>query len=61
MIVVENHCCGCAVPGYPCRGSACPNRHVEVHYCDRCEAEIDEGHEVDGIELCEMCRDELYN
>lgn len=57
---IENHCCDCAVPGYPCRGSLCPNRHVEVHYCDRCGEELDEVHEVDGMELCDVCRDDVY-
>jgi hypothetical protein len=57
--VIENHCCDCAVPGYPCRGSLCPNRHVEVHYCDRCGEELDEVHEVDGMELCDECFEKL--
>lgn len=62
MIRIENHCCDCAVPGYPCRGSSCPSRRVEVHYCDRCHDQMDEPFEdEDGRELCEMCRDELYN
>ena len=60
MTVIENHCCDCAVPGYPCRGSSCPNRHVEVHYCDRCEREIDNINisEVNGDELCDDCFEE---
>ncbi len=59
---IENHCCDCAVPAYPCRGSLCPNRRVEVHYCDRCGEEIDEVFEDEnGREFCEYCRDELYN
>ena len=61
MKVIENHCCDCASPGYPCRGSLCPNRHVEVHYCDRCGEELDEVHEVDGAELCDICKEELYD
>lgn len=62
MVKIENHCCGCAVPGYPCRGSRCPNRRVEVHYCDRCGEELDEVFvDDDGRELCECCRDELYD
>ena len=56
---IENHCCDCAVPGYPCRGSLCPNRHVEVHYCDHCDAELEEAHEVDGMELCDECFEKL--
>ena len=62
MILIEDRCCGCATEGYPCRGSRCPNRRVEVHYCDKCGDEISEVFEDDdGRELCEDCRDELYN
>lgn len=57
---VENHCCDCAVPGYPCQGRLCPRRRVTVHYCDRCGEEIERVYELDGEELCEECRDELY-
>ena len=49
-------CCGCAAPGYPCRGAHCPNRRVFVYYCDKCKTEIEgEVHEVDGEDLCEDC------
>lgn len=54
-LVYEDHCCDCAVPGYPCRGSSCPNRRVEVHYCDICGDQLDDIYEVDGDELCEEC------
>lgn len=57
---IENHCCDCAVPGYPCRGSACPNRNVEVYYCDECGCELDEIYDVDGEELCESCLKEKF-
>lgn len=40
MRKIENHCCGCAAPGYPCLGPTCPNRNVEVYYCDKCGGEI---------------------
>lgn len=61
MVRIENHCCDCATPGYPCRGSLCPNRNVEVHYCDRCGEQI-EGEPFDdtGFELCLTCREDLY-
>jgi DNA-directed RNA polymerase subunit RPC12/RpoP len=37
-------------------GSACPNRNVEVYYCDECGEEIEgEVYEVDGEDLCEHC------
>lgn len=62
MLRLENHCCDCAVPGYPCRGSMCPNRRVEVHYCDKCGEELpyDEIYEADGEELCEDCLKEKF-
>ena len=59
MIKYEDHCCDC---GIHCRGNACKNRHVPVHYCDKC------GYEVDGVvyeadeydDLCEECLKELF-
>ena len=60
MIKVENHCIGCAVDAYPCMGDACPRRNVEVRYCDKCGAEIDEVFEVDGEELCEDCLKDMF-
>jgi hypothetical protein len=60
VVRIENHCCSCAVPGYPCLGSACPRTHVEVHYCDKCESELDEIYEIDGEELCEECLKEMF-
>ena len=54
MKKTENHCCGCAVPGYPCRD--CGLKRVEVYYCDKCKEEIDDDvYESDGEELCEYC------
>lgn len=54
MREIVNECCDCATPGYPCRGSACPNRRVKHFYCDKCgiEAKL---YEYDGMELCEEC------
>ena len=59
MVRYENHCCDCATPSYPCRGSDCPLTNVEVHYCDKCKTEIDEIFD-DGDELCEECLLERY-
>ena len=59
MIKFKNRCCDCAVPGYPCRGSRCPLREVEVHYCDKCNEELDDIYELDGEELCEYCYEEI--
>ena len=60
MFKIENHCCDCAVPGYPCRGSACPNRKVVVYYCDDCGEELDVVYEVDEEELCDHCLREKF-
>ena len=61
MVKIENHCCDCAAPGYPCLGSACPNRNVEVYYCDECGEELDDDiYDVDGEELCEECLKERF-
>ena len=61
MVKIENHCCDCAVPGYPCRGSACPLTRVVVHYCEcGCELPPEEIYEVDGEELCEDCLKERF-
>ena len=61
MVRYQNHCCGCAAPGYPCLGSSCPNRNVPVYYCDECDYEIEgDIYDVDGEELCEECLKERF-
>ena len=60
MTRYENHCCGCAAPGYPCLGNSCSLRRVEVHYCDRCGEELEEIYDVDDEELCEECLKEEF-
>ena len=60
MTRYEDHCCGCAAPGYPCLGASCPNRNVPVHYCDNCGEELDEIYDVDDKELCEECLKEMF-
>ncbi len=55
MVRYEDRCCDCAVPGYPCQGSSCPNRNVPVYYCDKCGDELDDIYDADGEELCEDC------
>lgn len=55
MIKYENHCCSCAVPGYPCMGSSCPNMNVPVFYCDCCENDIHAVYDIDGEHYCEDC------
>ena len=64
MVKIENHCCDCATPNYPCLGSSCPNRKVPVHYCDKCDPQCNfpliDVYEVDGKELCEECLKEIF-
>jgi hypothetical protein len=63
MVRVENHCCGCAVPGYPCKGASCELRRVRVYYCDRCGEEVGEDEfreDEEGVMLCDLCWDELF-
>lgn len=64
MVKVENHCCGCAVPGYPCQGNRCPNRNVKVYYCDKCDPKCEEPlievYEVGRKHLCEDCLKKLF-
>lgn len=58
----ENDCCGCAVPGYPCLGPSCPNRHVEHIYCDVCGEDIDKKNLVEegGNDYCLDCWEEKH-
>lgn len=60
MKKLENHCCDCATEGYPCRGASCPNKNVEVYYCDKCGDLLEDIYDVDGEELCENCLKELF-
>ena len=55
MLVYENECCNCAVPGYPCLGESCSNKRVPHFYCDSCKNEHDTVYEFDGEELCIGC------
>ena len=55
----ENECCDCAVPAYPCLGSACPNRNVPHLYCDECGEEVENLYYFDGRELCIDCIEKL--
>lgn len=53
MIKYENHCCNCAVPGYPCMGNSCPYINVPVYYCDMCTSSTYADYEIDGSHYCE--------
>ena len=61
MIKYENHCCGCAVPAYPCIGKQCPNIDVTVYYCDSCENDTYAQYDIDGSHYCEDCAEEYVN
>lgn len=54
MRKIENDCCGCATPGYPCLGSTCELRNAIHYYCDECGNET-QLYEFDGQELCIEC------
>lgn len=54
MTKIENDCCDCASPGYPCLGNSCPLTKVEHHYCDNC-GEEDTLYNYEGKELCANC------
>lgn len=54
MIKYTNECVQCAVPGYPCMGSVCPNINVPHYYCDLCGKEGAK-HKIDGDDYCEEC------
>lgn len=55
MMKVENDCCDCEAPGYPCVGESCPLRHCKHYYCDKCGEETDELYYLEDEELCEDC------
>ena len=55
MITYEDECYSCAVPAYPCIGSACPNRNVKHLYCDKCKDDVEKLYKYDGQEICEEC------
>lgn len=59
---IENDCCGCAVPAYPCLGNTCPLRNAVHYYCDKCKVEIgeDEIYDVGGQDYCEDCLKEEF-
>jgi hypothetical protein len=54
MKQIENECCDCATPDYPCIGNSCPNRNVAHYYCDECGSE-GRLRETEWGELCEYC------
>ena len=59
MIKFENWCVGCQDMGFPCLGYGCPNRQVEVHYCDKCGCELEQHEWNFGYdEYCDDCREQ---
>lgn len=61
VIRIENDCCGCAVPAYPCLGNYCPLRHTEHYYCDCCGNETDKLYKFKGKEICGECLEEFMD
>lgn len=55
MIRYENHCCDCAVPGYPCIGNSCPYVNVPVYYCDHCDDDAYAECDIEGEHYCKDC------
>ena len=55
MTKIENDCCDCAAPAYPCMGSACSLRHSPHFYCDKCHDDVDELYILENGEYCENC------
>lgn len=55
MIRIEDDCCGCDVPAYPCIGDSCPLRHQKHFYCDECGEESDTLYRFESKELCGEC------
>ena len=53
-VKIENHCVDC---GQHCKGDLCPNRNVEVCYCDNCDEMIafDDVYFYEGMDVCENC------
>ena len=60
MIKYENHCCDCAVPGYPCIGSSCPYVTVQVAYCDTCNNDTYAEYDIEGKHYCEEHAKEYF-
>lgn len=55
MIRYENHCCDCAVPGYPCEGDSCHYINVPTYYCDICNKDEYAKYDIEGEHYCEDC------
>ena len=55
MIRYENHCCDCAVAGYPCVGNNCPYISVPTPYCDCCDNDVYAKYDIEGEHHCEDC------
>lgn len=56
-VVVNNECCHCAVPGYPCLGDSCTKRNVKTYFCNECKRdyEPEELYVTPDGDLCEEC------
>lgn len=61
MTKIENQCVGCP-KNMGCLGSSCPNRNVEVVYCDICGCVIygNDIYDVKGQDVCEDCLKDIF-
>lgn len=62
MIAYENQCTGCADLGLPCLGRSCPNRKVQVFYCDNknCVASFTGTDRLFKVGDSQICMDCVY-
>lgn len=61
MLKIESRCLDCTSLGLPCIGISCPNRSVEVHYCNKCGDQLGKNFYKDGdIELCADCEEDMF-
>ena len=54
MKKTTNECVGCVDLGLYCLGNSCPNRNVNLFYCDECNEETIL-YETEYGELCAEC------
>jgi hypothetical protein len=50
---------GCADCGLPCLGRDCPQCNFVEKICDKCGEQVNMLYDVDGMELCSDCREEI--
>lgn len=55
-LIVEDDCCGCASPGFPCEGASCRFKTI-TYICDECGDEVRQGelYQYGSEQLCKYC------